>query len=84
MINLQITAFHLDFSTLDMERGKADIIPSGNTLTIQPTIIPPMIKVEGMLIDENKDSKEAMFVKTDFEEALRKVSRKSKKVKGTK
>lgn len=79
MINLQVTAFHLDFTTLDMERGKADIIPSGNTCTIQPITIPPLLKVEGILIGEDKDSQESVFTKVDFEEALRKVSRKIKK-----
>ena len=78
MINLQVTAFHLDFSTLDMERGKADIIPSGSTSTIQPTTMSPMIKMQGVLIDENKDSKLDLFTKADFEKSLRKVSRKVK------
>jgi hypothetical protein len=52
-MNLQVTAFHLDFSTLDMERGKADIIPSGISYTIQPIIIAPMIELEGILIDKD-------------------------------
>ena len=77
MINLQVTAFHLDFSTLDMERGKADI--PGNTYTIQPTTTPPLLKVEGTLIGEDKDSQAVAFTKADFEESLRKVSRKIKK-----
>ena len=79
MIQLQVTAFHLDFSTLDMEKGKADIIPSGSTCTIQPITIPPLLKVEGILIGEDKDSKASMFTKADFEKDLGKVSRKIKK-----
>jgi len=79
MINLQVTAFHRDFSTLDIENGKVDIVPSEITCIIQPTIIPLAIRVEGMLVDKDKVNKEDIFTKADFEEALRKVSRKIKK-----
>ncbi len=71
MINLQVTAFHLDFSTLDIEKGKVDISPSGSTSTIQPIIISPIGMPYTLSIEEDKDSKAGMFVKADFEQAWR-------------
>lgn len=79
MMNLEVTAFHLDFSTLDIERGKTDIVPSGSTTVIQPTVFSPEIKVEGVLIDEKGDGETSVFTKADFEGALRKVGRRTKK-----
>lgn len=57
MVNLQVTAFHIDFSTLDIEAGEKAIIPSGINYTIQPTVIPPMMKWEPMLIEMDKETK---------------------------
>jgi hypothetical protein len=76
---LQVTAFHMDFSTLDMERGETTVIPSGVTCIIQPTIITPLIKLEGILIGEDKNTGDDKFTKPKFQEAPRKVARKIKK-----
>lgn len=58
MINLQVTTFHMDFSTLDIERGKVAIVPSRITCTIRPVVITPLIKIEGLLIQQNNKTKE--------------------------
>lgn len=47
MENLQVTAFHIDFSTLDIEKGQKSVGPSGINYTIQPTL-----KIEGLVIEE--------------------------------
>lgn len=54
MINQQITAFHVDFSTLDIEKGQKAILPSGINYTIQPTTIPPTVKVEGLVLEKEQ------------------------------
>ncbi len=63
MVNLQITAFHIDFSTLDIEAGEKAIIPSGVNYTIQPTIISPMVKWETISIKTDKEAKGKMHAK---------------------
>lgn len=77
MENLQIISFHVDFSTLDIERGEITVNPSGGTCTIRPMII-PAFRLEGILMAEEDDTKGARFTKADFERDLRKVSRKVK------
>ena len=78
MVNLKITAFHMDFSTLEMERGMMTVIPSGVTYTTKPTIVPPLFKLEGILIDEIKDIKNDIYTDADLEKALGNVSQRNK------
>lgn len=49
MVDLQVTAFHIDFSTLDIEKGQKALPPFGINYTIQPTL-----KVEGSMLDEKE------------------------------
>lgn len=51
MLNLQVTAFHIDFSTLDIEKGKKAIRPSGINYVIQPAL-----KVEPTVLEEKQQS----------------------------
>lgn len=57
MANLKVTAFHIDFSTLDIEAGEKVVVPSGVNYTIQPTLIPPMMKWEAVLVEMGKETK---------------------------
>lgn len=52
MLNLQVNAFHLDFSTLDIEKGLKAVLPSGISYVIQPTTFQPSIKVEALVLEK--------------------------------
>ena len=54
MVNQQFTAFHVDFSTLDIEKGHKAILPSGVNYTIQPMTIPPTVRVEGLVLEKKQ------------------------------
>ncbi len=51
MINLQVSAFHLDFSTLEIEKGVKAVLPSGISYVIHPTTFQPLIKVESLVLE---------------------------------
>jgi len=36
MLQIQYTAFHIDFSTLDIEKGQVSLVPSSFTMVVQP------------------------------------------------
>lgn len=36
MHQIEYTAFHIDFSTLDIEKGQVNIAPSSFTIVVQP------------------------------------------------
>jgi len=63
MIILEVTAFHTDFSTLEMEKGEKSFLPSGINYTIHPTTFEPILQVEGFVIDENQQIGNSVIVK---------------------
>lgn len=79
MINLQVTTFHRDFSTLEIENGETQIMTTGTTCTISPAVFNSMIRLESKIVEEEKDSRDNNFTKKDFEKTLGKVSRRIKR-----
>jgi len=63
MVNLQVVAFHIDFSTLDIEAGEKVIVPSGANYTIHPAVISPTVKWETILIETDREAKGKMPIK---------------------
>ena len=54
MVILEVTSFHTDFSTLEMEKGEKIFLPSDVNYTIHPMTIEPILQVEGFTIDDNQ------------------------------
>jgi len=49
MANLPMTAFHIDFSTLDIENGRKALAPFVFNYTIQP-----ILRIEGLPLEEKQ------------------------------
>lgn len=53
MANLLMTAFHIDFSTLDIENGRKALAPFDLNYTIQPTL-----RIEGLPLEEKQQEQQ--------------------------
>jgi len=56
MVNLKVTTFHIDFSTLDIEKGKTAISPLSINYVIQPTLQQPVLEIKGLVLEEKEQS----------------------------
>lgn len=53
MEHLQITAFHMDFSTLDIEKGGKALLASSMGYVFRPTA-----QIEGFVLEEKEQTEE--------------------------
>ena len=52
MASLEVTAFHLDFSTLDIEKGEKVVCPVGMNYVVKPTLQQPLLQIKGLVLPE--------------------------------